>query len=781
MLMQEFKTLSCVLILAMLCAVAGASPVETAEIAPPSGQTPTASGSASSSSSESLEEITVTATRRAESVEKVPISIEALDQKELMESGIKSVSELAAEVPGLNYMPNGTQVTLNYTTIAIRGFNTSVGASTVGIYLDDTPLQSRMSPIGNVGAIFPYAFDLDRVEVLRGPQGSLFGASSESGALRFVSNQPSLTQFSGYAHSEFSYTEYGAPNYEAGVAAGGPIVENESGYRVSAWYHKDGGYVNQVDPITGQIVIPNVNSADKGAVRAILAFDVADNTMITPSMYFQWATENGNNGFWYPLSNPSTGHYSDGDFVPDTGSEHLAVPAVKVQTPLSFADLTFNGSYVNRSFNEVTDEILLTCAIFNCGGGYGGAYPTSPSQAAPSNTGLVMRGFTEELRLTSNNPNAFFTWVGGIYNSNRRQQDYQSGYASPAFAGSLGNPIYYTNQTVWDQNAAIYAQGDLHPTDKVTVTLGGRWEIDKYHQHNQNGSGAFSAGLPAYSSSPPGKDTPFLPKAAVAYQLNPDNMLYTSVSKGLRVGGDNAGLPTFCGEISPQTYQPDYIWSYEIGAKDRFLDGKLQVDTSVFHVRWSKIQTSIELACGQAYTQNLGTAESDGFDMAIAALVTDQLKLQLNVGYADAHYADNSYNAYGQPVAIAGYGIQALGSAVPPWDAVAAANYVIPLPNTDKLTLRGQFIYHSHNGRPQMSQVPNSPAYLPFDVADPVTHLTNLRAEYSHDRLTVGLFANNVFNAHPLLNPYQANPATTLIEYDTLTPRTVGISGNYKF
>ena len=93
----------------------------------------------------------MTATRRELSVEKVPISIEALDQKALMENGIKNISDLAEMVPGLNYMDNGTQVTLNYTTIAIRGFNTSVGASTVGIYLDDTPLQSRMSPIGNVG------------------------------------------------------------------------------------------------------------------------------------------------------------------------------------------------------------------------------------------------------------------------------------------------------------------------------------------------------------------------------------------------------------------------------------------------------------------------------------------------------------------------------------------------------------------------------------------------------------------------------------------------------
>src|ERR1700679_2995939 len=164
----------------------------------------------------SLEEVIVTATRREESVEKVPISIEALDQHELTQYGIKSISDLAAMVPGLQFQANGYSLYSNYTTVAIRGFNTIVGASTVGIYLDDAPLQGRMSPVGNVGFIFPLVFDLDRVEVLRGPQGTLFGASSESGAIRFITNQPSLTQFSGFSHAEYSSTQDVAPGAEAG-------------------------------------------------------------------------------------------------------------------------------------------------------------------------------------------------------------------------------------------------------------------------------------------------------------------------------------------------------------------------------------------------------------------------------------------------------------------------------------------------------------------------------------------------------------------------------------
>src|SRR5580700_1814640 len=146
-----------------------------------------------------LEEITVTATRREESIQKVPISVKALSQEDLDQGHVQDIADIAAITPGLQYsVPNGFGATI--TTIAIRGMNTQVGASVVGIYLDDTPIQSRLPAIGDVGDTFPLVFDLNRVEVERGPQGTLFGAGSEAGAVRFISNAPSLTDFSGFSH-----------------------------------------------------------------------------------------------------------------------------------------------------------------------------------------------------------------------------------------------------------------------------------------------------------------------------------------------------------------------------------------------------------------------------------------------------------------------------------------------------------------------------------------------------------------------------------------------------
>jgi iron complex outermembrane recepter protein len=282
------------------------------------------SAASGSSSDLSLQEVVVTATRREESVEKVPISIAALNQQELTNYGIKSISDLAAMVPGLQFQANGYSLYSNYTTVAIRGFNTVVGASTVGIYLDDAPLQGRMSPLGNVGFIFPIVFDLDRVEVLRGPQGTLFGASSESGAIRFITNQPSLTQASGFTHSELAFTQDGAPSWEAGAAYGAPIINDELGFRVSAWVREDGGYVNRVDPITGQLWGTDANSDKKGVIKGALALEIGD-IRITPAVFYQFTDANNNAAFYDYFSNPSQGDFASGKLIPDTSSEHLVV------------------------------------------------------------------------------------------------------------------------------------------------------------------------------------------------------------------------------------------------------------------------------------------------------------------------------------------------------------------------------------------------------------------------------------------------------------------------
>lgn len=731
----------------------------------------------------SLEEIIVTATRRSESVEKVPISIEALGESDLVQNGVKGIAELAAIVPGLQFDTNIYGEYSSFSSIAIRGFNTVVGASTVGIYLDDTPLQGRMSPLGNIGFIYPLVFDLDRVEVARGPQGTLFGASSESGTLRFITNQPSLTQFSGFSHAELGSTQNGAPSYELGAAEGGPIVQDQLGFRVSVWDRRDGGYVDRVDPITGNIVDRNSNSDEKLALRGALAFKVNENTVITSSLFYQSIDSNDSSAFYDAFSDPSTDHFENGRLLPNVTSEHVFLPSLKVESGLSFADLTFTASHTYRTYNESLDEGTLVCAVQpdGCGNPLGIAYPAVPSDVSPSITGQTLQGFNEEIRLTSNQSNAFFTWVGGIFNDHRTQVDWQTLSASPQNAGPLGNPIFYVYQTITDSQTALFAQGDLHFTNKFTATLGARVERAKSDQTNLNGAGFFNAGVPPVVVSPTLKETPVLPRFALSYQADRDNLFYTSVSKGLRIGGGNNGLPTICDATAPATYDADHLWSYEVGSKNTFLDGRVQLDSSVFHIRWSQIQSTVVLACGLSYTANLGVADSNGFDLALKALVTEQLRYELNVGYADAHYIDDAYSPSGAPLALRGEAVQALSLVNPPWDVSTAANYQIPLSRGDNIYLRAQYLYHSRTTRPLITQVPSSPSYAPLDVPDPPTHLANARVGYTRNRWDVALYVNNLFNSHPLLGAYQDTPTSNLVTHGTFRPRTVGLSANYQF
>src|SRR6202050_4296775 len=196
--------------------------------------------------SDVLEDIVVTATRHEEALSKVPISISAFTQESMDVKGIKDFQDVVRFTPGVQIDANQTN------QISIRGIASSGGAGTTGIYIDDTTIQMRAMGFNPDDAL-PKTFDLDRVEVLRGPQGTLFGAGSEGGTVRYITPQPSLSDYSVYARSEISFTQDGAPSYEGGVAVGGPIVDDELGFRLSVWGRRDGGYIDRVNYQTDQV------------------------------------------------------------------------------------------------------------------------------------------------------------------------------------------------------------------------------------------------------------------------------------------------------------------------------------------------------------------------------------------------------------------------------------------------------------------------------------------------------------------------------------------------
>src|ERR1700675_3233565 len=226
-----------------------------------------------------LEEIVVTATRREESINRVPISVTAFSQEMIDQKGIKDFQDIVRFTPGVSIDTSGTNA------ISIRGISSSGGAGTTGIYIDDSPIQMRALGF-NPDDTLPKTFDLDRVEVLRGPQGTLFGSGSEGGTVRYIMTQPSVSQESTYVRSEAAYTQHGAPSGEAGIAHGGPIIDGTLGYRASIWYRYDGGWINRVDN-AGDITEKNANHAGTTAARFALLWQPSDNVKITPSVMYQ--------------------------------------------------------------------------------------------------------------------------------------------------------------------------------------------------------------------------------------------------------------------------------------------------------------------------------------------------------------------------------------------------------------------------------------------------------------------------------------------------------------
>jgi outer membrane receptor for ferrienterochelin and colicin len=465
-----------------------------------------------------LQEVVVSATRRDESVEKVPISINAISADELAQSGAKDITDLAAMTPGLEYGISGNGFSSQFTSITIRGMNSNTGSPVVGVYLDDTPLQTRYSGSGVAltGMPYPVVFDLDRIEVARGPQGTLFGADSEAGTVRYITNQPSLSAYSGFAHGEFAETEKGGPSYEIGAAVGGPIIDEVLGFRISAYGRQDGGYVDLVNPITRDVVEPDSNTNKKYALRAALTFN-AGGIEVTPSLHFQDYRQ-GDSGRFYPIfSDPADGYFAGGRLLPETAFDNLLVASNKIDVPLPFADLVSMTSYTSRHNSGSLDAGVGDGAYDAATGGYGSPlgpeFPVTDGNASYTSYGQRMNALTEEVRLVSNDPAAFATWVAGIFYDHRYQNDYQFQYSpSPVLYSPIGTEVYNYNETNHDNQIAAYAQADLHLTRQLTLTLGERVASVKTNMVERVVPNLFfEVGIPPYTNVTV-KQTPSTPR-----------------------------------------------------------------------------------------------------------------------------------------------------------------------------------------------------------------------------------------------------------------------------
>ena len=752
-------------------------------IQPAQAQAPAADTTAQS-------EIVVTATRRAEVLSKVPQSITAFNEAALDKRGVKDIAGIARVTPGLQLDPSGFGAQTN---IAIRGISSTVGAATTGIYIDDTPIQSRQIGYSSTNT-FPAVFDLERVEVLRGPQGTLFGAGSEGGTVRFITPQPSLDRFSVYARGEAAATQGSAASGEAGVAIGGPIVQDKLGFRVSGWIRRDGGYLDRtnLNPAAGATATDrNSNSVVTKVLRGALKWAPADSLEITPSIFYQDRNQRDNDGYWEEASKPSDHHLVNGQPLRQPDHDRFYLPALLVNYRLGDVQFISNTSYYHRDQSSTNDYSTLLPEIYT-----GMQYvPLNPGFTAYAANTNKQRVFTEEARLQSADASARLNWVLGIFYS-RSTQRFTEDVVAPDFADIFGGvpPEFIFGQPLVDGRSALlgygrgrdqqlagFGEGTFALTDKLKLTAGVRFARTSFE-----GSSFFTGPFPGTVLQPnsKAKDHPVTPKFAINYQATPDALFYVTAAKGYRIGGANAPVTAaacdadltadgFAG--APDLYKSDSLWSYEAGAKAKLLGGHLDVGASVFHVDWKNIQQSVYLThCGAAFIANLGKARSDGFDAQATLRLGRHLTLEGTVGYTDAKLTDD--------ISGGALNLTSRGDHLEshPWTTTVAATYDTPIADGYDGYFRGDYQYKSH-GLTTTGTDNTTTAFDPSAVNLAAINFATLRAGVRHAGADVSLFVDNLTDAHPELVRTDEVVGVGVHHVVTYRPRTFGITGIYHY
>jgi outer membrane receptor protein involved in Fe transport len=724
---------------------------------------------------------------------------------------IENFNDLAAITPGLVVPPPlaGQQ---DNGDVAIRGIFSGGNAPTTQFYIDETPVAIRTLPgAGPSTSPRPLIFDLDRVEVLRGPQGTLFGSSAMGGAIRYVTPQPNLTTESGYSKVEVSYTERGTPNYEVGAAYGAPIVPGNLAFRVSAWYQNEGGWIDHEDPYTGQIFRRNANNLDAYVIRPAVTWSPTDNLTVTPSFFMQRSHSDWPSNYWVNSLPVTESAPVSGITAAEPWTDTLRVSAIAIK--YNFLGLTFasDSSYLDRTSTAFDDFTHAAEYIF-------GGTPFVPGLNASYEDLLHDISFTralqQEFRLSSNDPDARVNWVGGLYYRHAVQnltQYCQPGGLDPlteAIAGEttfeftgfqnfVQNGITYncfTNFTAIDISEAAFADVNVNLVAGLKANLGVRVEHSVV-EHQQETAAGPSDGL-TYASSVLADQVgnPVTPKYGLTYQINDKDMVYFSAAKGYRAGGGNAATAvgnTLCTPSLdalglsgvPPAFSSDSLWSYELGTKDSFLDRRITVEASAYLIRWINIQTQVSLpSCAEAFTANRGKATSQGFDLQVAAIPIAGLKLGLNVGYTDSFYPNAAYGAPSNGVTPV---LNAAGDKlqnVVPWTAETNAEYshdISPLWADTKSYLRLDFRWMSAANRLNPQDADFDPLTGPRQ--NPAYGILNVRLGVIHQGLDISAFINNATHENPVLSYWHDAYGSPLLYATALRPFTAGLTAYYRW
>ena len=821
-------------------AIVFAAPLWAQATSVPAGQTaaqnPATSAAATSSPAGGADDIVVTATRQSQSLSKVAISVSAFTGAKLETLGVKSFADIQRYTPGVQFDPDRKD-------IAIRGVSSDAGTGTTGIYIDDTPIQARALGL-NANNTLPIVFDLERVEVLRGPQGTLFGAGSEGGTVRYITPQPSLKEYTGYGRVEGLFTENGSPGYEAGVALGGPIVADKLGFRGSAWFRRDGGYINRVDDQTGATTQRDANWVGTMALRGALAWRPVDNVTVTPAIFYQDRYQRQNNRYWIGISDPRRGRLFNGTPDRQSDTDRFLLPSLKIQADIGKVSIISNTSYYNRKelvngysgtlYNYSLLQQLLGTSV---GGAVGdpvfnfnldpadGATGVNPTTIAAQTNGPLLtatginnpflpnyqarvfvtnrqENITQELRAQSNDPGGRFQWVvGAFFQSNHQTSieeinDPQLPTLIPLLFGTdfltftegvplLANGDSYINNSVGkDRQFALFADGTFALTERLKVTAGVRYAWTKFSFTNfADGpqNVGFSTGTGAKS------EQPFTPKVGVSFQADPNNLFYATVSKGFRIGGANIPFPLAICQADIDKLGGKIPTTYN---SDTVWSYEIGSKNKLFDRRLTFAGSAYYLVWSGIQQANYLTSCGFQYIGNLGTVHSKGFDAQLNLTVMDGLNLDLAVGytdaRYSKTTLSAGPGsnpLSTVGNTIPgysPWTVTVGAQYDFRF-GQNAAFIRGDYEYKSRNPYLTTGQDPRNAVNDPALVNNPAYAELNIRAGLTVRKVQLEAFVNNLADSRPRLELTHQDQYTELFEAQTIRPRSYGVAASYRF
>lgn len=734
---------------------------------------------------ERLRTVLVTAEKRTQSVETVPISMSVFTQEEMQKSGIIDLEDIATQTPGVGFRTDGP----GRMDVNIRGL-TAVGgvAPTVGMYLDDYPVTPTLGvSVQGRTLIDPDLYDMERVEVLEGPQGTLFGSGSMGGTVRFITAPPKENVFQGSADAVTSATRAAGWNWNVDAMLNIPLIADKVALRLVGTYKDYDGYIDRyvlknfyqpTNPnefvdfygLSGPVAqkIGDVNTEKLRSARATLLITPLDGLTIEPLVYIQSLYDGGASTYDYPTSGPALGQYRPFD-IPEPFGEHFQIYGLTVKYDLPRMQLVSDTSYFHRDSYQIADQSIVDDYYF--GVGY------TPASIEDD---LSTKQVSQEVRLLSTDTASRFQWLVGLYydsvDSYRHEFENDSALIAPFGEATVYNG---TQPGTLSQRAA-YVTLSYKITQRVKLEVGAR-EYNYRNTASDNEFGIVIGPTPTIYSTG-SSNTGLTPKATLSYFATRNTMLYASAGKGFRPGAGVGGTvptsgPDSCladlqaiGVSKPPTgYGPDSVWDYETGVKTMAFEDRLQFNGDVYYIDWTDIQQAILLpTCGFGFTTNIGTAFSRGFAAALTGRPVAGLSVSGAVGYTDAEITSTNASVAG----AAQIGQHILNA--PTWTTSASGEYDFPIAGNNTGYLRASYEYV---GGSNASYNPTDPLHKP------AYRLVNARLGFTTDRWNVALFVDNLLNEHAELSVTNDEGADIpwLERITTTRPETIGVDVSTHF